>query len=701
MPPLQFQPLASQPTPSFWAALSAHKLNHLKLDDSQLQIRAYLEPAKRILINKENAADKADVGIDGSLVVGGEAFEAEGGNLPPNAVSVSGTLKIFNTIEEFKDTSTKKRLFDDIVSQMLESFDTDQPMLNPFLLVTFADLKKYVYNYWFAFPALVSSPAWALDGEFIPVDEIEEIRNLAQSQSRNNATAFLLKGATSQLSAAPLSSCSTFYDKAQGETVTVVFHDTSSLPSNPGWTLRNVLYYLSAKHGVTSLRVVCLREGSSSIQASLSLPPPSSPPSSTTASATTPIPSKPPQAVGWERNPSGKLSPRVVDLGPMMDPTRLASQAVDLNLKLIKWRLLPSLDLDKISGTKCLLLGAGTLGCYVARILMTQGWGVRDITLADSSTVSYSNPVRQPLFTFSDCLSGGLPKAPTAAKKLAEIFPGVNAQGVVLGIPMPGHPISSSSDADASHTVEEDVAKLEELVKSHDAVFLLMDSRESRWLPTVMGKKWNKVVVNAALGFDSFLVMRHGAGRRRTQPGELEGEGMGEGEKKERKKGLGCYYCNDIVAPTDSLSDRTLDQMCTVTRPGVAPIAAAMAVELLISVLQHPLGVHAPAERPDAMDASTGTSASPLGCVPHQLRGQMYQWKTQIVEGEAFDRCTGCSDYILNEYEKNGFAFLQRVFNEKDYLEKVTGLDELYRESEAVIEGMEGLDWDSEEDGEE
>lgn len=131
-----------------------------------------------------------------------------------------------------------------------------------------------------------------------------------------------------------------------------------------------MLYYLSAKHGVTSVRVVCLREGSSSIQASLSLSPPSSPPSSTTPSTTTPVSSKPPQAVGWERNPSGKLSPRVVDLGPMMDPTRLASQAVDLNLKLIKWRLLPSLDLEKISGTKCLLLGAGTLGCYVARILM-------------------------------------------------------------------------------------------------------------------------------------------------------------------------------------------------------------------------------------------------------------------------------------------------------------------------------------------
>lgn len=62
-------------------------------------------------------------------------------------------------------------------------------------------------------------------------------------------------------------------------------------------------------------------------------------------------------------------------------------------------------------------------------------------------------------------------------------------------------------------------------------------------------------------------------------------------------------------------------------------------------------------------------------------------------------RCIKLTEFIvkvLNEYETNGFAFLRRVFNEKDYLEKVTGLDELYRESEKVIEDMEGLDWDSE-----
>lgn len=51
---------------------------------------------------------------------------------------------------------------------------------------------------------------------------------------------------------------------------------------------------------------------------------------------------------------------------------RLASQAVDLNLKLMRWRILPSLNLEKISETKCLLLGAGTLGCYVSRVLLVR-----------------------------------------------------------------------------------------------------------------------------------------------------------------------------------------------------------------------------------------------------------------------------------------------------------------------------------------
>ena len=42
--------------------------------------------------------------------------------------------------------------------------------------------------------------------------------------------------------------------------------------------------------------------------------------------------------------------------------------------------------------------------------------------------------------------------------------------------------------------MQQDVAKLEELIDGHDAVFLLMDTRESRWLPTVIGAVKNKVL---------------------------------------------------------------------------------------------------------------------------------------------------------------------------------------------------------------
>ena len=66
-----------------------------------------------------------------------------------------------------------------------------------------------------------------------------------------------------------------------------------------------------------------------------------------------------------------------------------------------------------------------------------------------------------------------------------------NATGHAISIPMPGHPIPSN-DAALSQA-KADVEKLEKLFDEHDAVFLLMDSRESRWLPTVLGAAKGKV----------------------------------------------------------------------------------------------------------------------------------------------------------------------------------------------------------------
>lgn len=53
-----------------------------------------------------------------------------------------------------------------------------------------------------------------------------------------------------------------------------------------------------------------------------------------------------------------------------------------------------------------------------------QGWGVRNMTFIDNSTVSFSNPVRQTLFTYDDSLKMK-PKSHAAAYNIKQIFPGV------------------------------------------------------------------------------------------------------------------------------------------------------------------------------------------------------------------------------------------------------------------------------------
>lgn len=55
---------------------------------------------------------------------------------------------------------------------------------------------------------------------------------------------------------------------------------------------------------------------------------------------------------------------------------------------------------------------------------------------------------------------------------------------------MPGHPVSNSSATGRSEEhiaeVKKAFTQLEELIRSHDVVFLLLDTREARWLPTLL-----------------------------------------------------------------------------------------------------------------------------------------------------------------------------------------------------------------------
>jgi ubiquitin-like modifier-activating enzyme ATG7 len=142
------------------------------------------------------------------------------------------------------------------------------------------------------------------------------------------------------------------------------------------------------------------------------------------------------------------------------------------------------------------------------------------------------------------------------------------------------------------------------------------------------------------------------------------------------------------VSPRDSLKDRTLDQMCTVTRPGLAPIAAATAVELLVAVLHSPQGKYVGADKPS-------DGSAPMGYIPHQLRGFLNAFQNLVITGESFDKCIACSSKVLDAYDADALGLLEKACNSTAYLEELTGLNQLTEEADSLMIDLE----DSDEDG--
>uniref|UniRef100_A0A286XC96 Ubiquitin-like modifier-activating enzyme ATG7 n=1 Tax=Cavia porcellus TaxID=10141 RepID=A0A286XC96_CAVPO len=605
LPKLQFAPFSSALDVGFWHELTQKKLNEYRLDEAPKDIKGYY-------CNGNSA------GLPARLMLEFSAFDMSAPT-PAHCCPAVGTLHNTNTLEAFK-TADKKLLLEQAADEIWESIKSGAALENPVLLNKFLLLT-------FAIHALQH----AYDG-------------LCRTEGVSALPYFLIKYDNDVVLVSLLKHYSDFF-QGQRTKITVGVYDPCNLAQYPGWPLRNFLVLAAYRWSSSfqSVEVLCFRDrtmqGARDITHSIifevRLPEVAFSPDC-------------PKAVGWEKNQKGGMGPRMVNLSECMDPKRLAESSVDLNLKLMCWRLVPTLDLEKVVSAKCLLLGAGTLGCNVARTLM--GWGVRHITFVDNATISYSNPVRQPLYEFEDCLGGGKPKALAAADRLQRIFPGVNARGFNTSIPMPGHPVNFSSVT--LEQARQDVGQLEQLIESHDVIFLLMDTRESRWLPTVIAASKRKLVINAALGFDTFVVMRHGLKKPKQQgAGDVcpshpvvSADFLGSslfanipGYK------LGCYFCNDVVAPGDSTRDRTLDQQCTVSRPGLAMIAGALAVELMVSVLQHPEGGYAVASSSEDRMNEPPTS---LGLVPHQIRGFLSRFDNVLPVSLAFDKCTACSSKI-------------------------------------------------------
>ncbi|KAL3511202.1 hypothetical protein ACH5RR_030603 [Cinchona calisaya] len=695
---LIFAPFQSAVDEGFWHKLSSLKLNKLGIDESPIPITGFYAPCShhqvpsRLTLLAESLPSEEDQEQSSSV----PSATLNQGNR--NRCPVPGILYNTNTLEGFQALDKKslinteaKKIWDDIHTGKVEESSS---LLLRFIVISFAELKKWSFCYWFAFPGLVLDPPARVvslrpASQCLSSEQAESL-SAACNEWRNTS---LTTGVSFFLVCIALNSHVTIRHladleacKNDGHKVLFGFYDPSNLPSNPGWPLRNYLAYICIRWGLEKVHFLCYRETRGFVDLGLSLIGEAlisvSPEWKTRECM--------PKVVGWEHNKGG-AKPNVISLAKAMDPTSLAISAADLNLKLMRWRALPSLNLSILSASRCLLLGAGTLGCQVARMLMA--WGVRKITMLDSGKVSMSNPLRQSLYTLDDSLNGGEFKAIAAVRSLKRIFPAVEAEGIVMAIPMPGHPVPIQEE----HSVLEDCGRLCDLIECHDVIFLLTDTRESRWLPTLLCSSANKITIAAALGFESFVVMRHGTGPLSViQDLKAENLNMHNHSETNRtgRQRLGCYFCNDVVAPIDSTANRTLDQQCTVTRPGLAPIASSLAVELLVGILHHPMGIYADADF--ANSATDSSSENSLGILPHQIRGSLSQFSQMTLVGHASSSCTACSRTVVLEYQKRGLDFVLQAINHPMYLEDLTGLTELKN-----LAGSFNLDWDVETDDDE
>ncbi|SCM22200.1 autophagy-related protein 7, putative [Plasmodium chabaudi chabaudi] len=451
----------------------------------------------------------------------------------------------------------------------------------------------------------------------------------------------------------------------------------------------------------------------------------------------------------------------IINLNNFLNKNTIQRISLELNIKLIRWRILKNFKFEKIHDLKILIIGLGTLGCSVARTCVA--WGIKNFTFIDNSRVSYSNVSRQCLFTLDDaesCSNTGEYKSVAAKNNLLKISPDLNITSKIMDIPMPGH-LNYLKNENLYKTVEE----LDNLIDNHDVVFLLTDSKESRYFPSLLIaeknynclKKYAKLTtpcnsnindackldedntmqfadnitysnymcilnesienknmndkqifnkkneftdqrnifysnilskinqidkmpplgISVALGFDSFQVIRHPYLYFKSA----------------------CYFCNDMNSPTDSVSYRTLDEKCTVTRPGISSISSSIATELLISLTQHPLQFSAPHIESDQYicfdskgdnlknkNVETSNSfVSCLGATPHIITFNLSNLSMRKLYSDAFDKCVCCSEHVILKYQENKPEFIKKVISESLVLEQITNMGMLKQADEGDV----------------
>lgn len=71
-----------------------------------------------------------------------------------------------------------------------------------------------------------------------------------------------------------------------------------------------------------------------------------------------------------------------------------------------------------------------------------------------------------------------------------------------------------------------------------------------------------------------------------------------------------------------------------------------------------------------------------LGGVPHTIRGSLWNYDMQLTITHRFTSCTACSVPVITEYKNRGLSFVLDACNIPNYLEKLSGLEEILKRSD-------------------
>ena len=346
---LLFQRYSSCPDVTFWHELSKQKIENYKLSEEEVSIKGYY------------SIDSSHSNLPSLFCLEQKSFSSSFKAYPYTFVT-PGSLFVLNTIESFKAFDKVKafnlirdKIWGDIVSGKALK---DPSLLNQFLLVTFGDLKKFLFHYMFAFPVIKFPTSLKYDLEpellsnFFNEEQLSQLNtkynslrgysdNIEENNTsgcQNNIGYFILKKIENDIHVATIDRWDDFY--TESDEIWFGIADSSPKDYHPGWSTGNALVLLAVQKAKQikdkKVNLLFFRQHRKNIL----------PTSFVYPSISIPIIEDPlsfkPEAVGWEKNLK-RIAPKFVNLGQTMDPYQIAVTQTTLNLKLMKVRIFYSL----------------------------------------------------------------------------------------------------------------------------------------------------------------------------------------------------------------------------------------------------------------------------------------------------------------------------------------------------------------------